>query len=85
MALLLPVGFLTRLIIPRKVRRAVHPVRTVKRAASPRSDPVDDAGKVTLRYAGNLFHIGVGRPYKRSRVIVWWPANACGSSTTNTD
>jgi transposase InsO family protein len=35
-----------------------------------RHDRVDDAGKVTLRYAGTLFHIGVGRPYKRSRVIL---------------
>jgi transposase InsO family protein len=35
-----------------------------------RHDRVDDAGKVTLRYAGHLLHIGVGRPYKRSRVIL---------------
>jgi hypothetical protein len=32
-----PVGLLTRLLIPRKVRRVVHPVRTVKRAATPKS------------------------------------------------
>jgi hypothetical protein len=30
-------GFLSRLLIPRKARRAVHPVRAVKRAATPRS------------------------------------------------
>jgi transposase InsO family protein len=35
-----------------------------------RHDRVDDSGKVTLRYAGNLLHIGVGRPYKRTRVIL---------------
>jgi hypothetical protein len=29
-------GFLTRLLIPRSVRRAAHPVRTVKRAATPK-------------------------------------------------
>lgn len=29
-------GFLSRLLVPRGVRRAVHPVRTVKRAATPR-------------------------------------------------
>jgi transposase InsO family protein len=35
-----------------------------------RHDRVDDAGKVTLRYAGTLFHIGVGRAHKRTRVIL---------------
>jgi hypothetical protein len=28
-------GFLSRLLVPRGVRRAMHPVRTVKRAATP--------------------------------------------------
>jgi hypothetical protein len=35
-----------------------------------RHDRIDDAGKVMLRYAGTLFHIGIGRPYKRTRVIL---------------
>ena len=30
-------GFLTRIFIPRSVRRAVHPGRAVKRAVTPRS------------------------------------------------
>lgn len=30
------VGFLSRLLVPRSVRRAVHPVRTVKRAVTPK-------------------------------------------------
>lgn len=30
-------GFLSRLLIPRGVRRAAHPVRTVKRAVTPKS------------------------------------------------
>ena len=30
-------GFLTRLLIPRKVRRVAHPGRAVKRAVTPRS------------------------------------------------
>jgi hypothetical protein len=30
------VGFLSRLLVPRSVRRAVHPVRAVKRAATPK-------------------------------------------------
>jgi hypothetical protein len=29
-------GFLSRLLVPRGVRRATHPVRTVKRAATPK-------------------------------------------------
>lgn len=44
-------GFLSRLLIPRGVRRAMHPVRTVKRAATPKSikrarralHPIDNA------------------------------------------
>lgn len=30
------VGFLSRLLVPRSVRRAIHPVRTVKRAVTPK-------------------------------------------------
>jgi hypothetical protein len=30
------VGFLSRLLVPRSVRRAVHPVRAVKRTATPK-------------------------------------------------
>jgi hypothetical protein len=30
-------GFLSRMFVPRGVRRAVHPARTVKRAVTPRS------------------------------------------------
>jgi len=29
-------GFLSRLLVPRSVRRAMHPVRTMKRAATPK-------------------------------------------------
>lgn len=44
-------GFFTRMLVPRKLRRAVHPVRGVKRAATPKSiktarrglHPVDNA------------------------------------------
>ena len=35
-----------------------------------RHDIVDDAGKVTLRYAGWLYHLGVGRRYKRTHVVL---------------
>jgi hypothetical protein len=30
-------GFLSRLLVPRSVRRAMHPMRTVKRAATPKA------------------------------------------------
>ena len=30
-------GFLSRLFVPRSIRKAVHPVRTVKRAATPKA------------------------------------------------
>lgn len=30
-------GFLSRLLVPRGVRHAMHPVRTVKRAATPKA------------------------------------------------
>jgi hypothetical protein len=30
-------GFLSRLLVPRRVRRAMHPARTVRRAATPKS------------------------------------------------
>ena len=35
-----------------------------------RHDKVDKVGQVTLRYRGNLHHIGVGRPYAGWRVIL---------------
>jgi hypothetical protein len=35
-----------------------------------RHDKVDDSGKVTLRYAGRLYHLGVGRSYKRTHVVL---------------
>jgi hypothetical protein len=30
-------GFLSRLLVPRSVRRTMHPVRTVRRAATPKT------------------------------------------------
>ena len=34
-----------------------------------RHDIVDPAGKITLRHAGRLYKIGIGRPRARARVI----------------
>ena len=35
-----------------------------------RTDRVDEAGSVTLRVAGRLHHIGVGRAHARTRVLI---------------
>lgn len=35
-----------------------------------REDRIDKSGKVTLRYQGQLYSIGVGRPHARTRVIL---------------
>jgi len=35
-----------------------------------RHDRIDDAGKVTLRHAGRLHHIGIGRRHARTRIIL---------------
>jgi hypothetical protein len=35
-----------------------------------RHDKVDATGKVTLRYLGRLFHLGIGRAYKGRRVVL---------------
>jgi transposase InsO family protein len=35
-----------------------------------RRDRVDKAGKITLRYQGKLYHIGIGRTHTRTRVTV---------------
>jgi len=35
-----------------------------------RHDIIDDTGSVTLRIAGRLLHIGVGRPYARTHVVL---------------
>jgi hypothetical protein len=35
-----------------------------------RTDRVDPAGKLTLRYSGKLLHIGIGRPHAGTRVLL---------------
>lgn len=35
-----------------------------------RYDKVDSTGVITFRYAGKMHHIGIGRPYKNTRVIM---------------
>ena len=46
-------GFFTRMLVPRKVRRAVHPVRAVKRAVTPK--PIKRA-KRALHPIDNAIH-----------------------------
>jgi transposase InsO family protein len=63
----------------RKTPRTAFEARTKARPAQVgidvegyrvRHDKVDGEGSVTLRYKSRLHHIGVGRPYKRERVIL---------------
>lgn len=35
-----------------------------------RTDRIDADGKVTLRHAGRLYHIGVGRTHARTRLLL---------------
>jgi hypothetical protein len=35
-----------------------------------RTDRIDADGKVTLRHAGRLYHIGIGRAHARTRVLM---------------
>jgi hypothetical protein len=35
-----------------------------------RTDRVDSCGKITLRYKSRLHHIGLGRRYARTRVLI---------------
>ena len=61
-------------------RRSPHHSYTTGPKASPRDNPkqewrtrndiVWDNGKVTVRYAGKLFHLGIGRAFKRQKVLM---------------
>jgi len=65
-------GFISRLLVPRGVRRAAHPVRTVKRAAAPKSikrarrslHPVSNAGYSVTRKLNT-------KPRRHSRAPVY--------------
>ena len=35
-----------------------------------RNDTVDKNGKVSVRYAGKLFHLGIGRAYKHKKILM---------------
>jgi transposase InsO family protein len=49
-------------------RGKASPTNTINGHWRIRQDRVDNHGKVTLRYNSRLYHIGVGRPYKGTRV-----------------
>jgi Integrase core domain len=50
--------------------KAVPGDRTTDTHHRVRADRIDDTGKVTLRHAGQLYHIGVGRTHARTRVLL---------------
>jgi transposase InsO family protein len=63
----------------RKTPRSAFEARAKARPSRPgitvegyrvRHDKVDQTGKVTLRYAGKLHHIGVGRPHKGQHITL---------------
>lgn len=64
----------------RRTPRAAYEARDKARPSAPkiervkgvrvRQDRIDKAGKLTLRHAGRLHHIGVGRDHRRRRVIM---------------
>ena len=66
-------GFLSRLFVPRNVRRAVHPVRAVKRAATPKAvkkatramHPLDNAIYGVERSVGTSLRSGRKRKQRR--------------------
>jgi hypothetical protein len=69
-------GFFSRMLVPRSVRRAVHPVRTVKSAATPRVvkrarsalNPIDT---ITYEFERNLNT----KPRRRSSALVYRHGN----------
>jgi hypothetical protein len=68
-------GFITRLLVPRKVRRAVHPVRAVKRAATPK--PIKKARRALHPIDSAVYSLErslTTKPRKRGR-----PTNASKS------
>jgi transposase len=50
--------------------KAVPGDRTADTHHRVRADIIDDTGTVTLRHAGRLYHIGVGRTHARTRVLL---------------
>jgi hypothetical protein len=50
--------------------KAVPGDRTTDTHHRVRTDIIDDTGTVTLRHAGKLHHIGIGRTHARTRVLL---------------
>ena len=50
--------------------KAVPGDRTTDTHHRVRADIIDDTGTVTLRHAGKLYHIGIGRTHARTRVLL---------------
>src|SRR6266487_2265570 len=50
--------------------RPHRPTVTVGQETRIRHDRVDSAGKVTLRHRGRLHHIGIGRAFKGTRIVL---------------
>jgi Integrase core domain len=64
-----------------KARPSGSPIRDVGEFRI-RHDRVDATGKVTLRYAGKLRHLGIGGPTKDATCSCWSTTTTCASSPT---
>ena len=51
-------------------RRPLHAGITVPAEHRVRRDRIDSGGKVTLRYQSRLWHLGIGRRYRGTRVLL---------------
>ncbi|MGZ7496099.1 hypothetical protein ACXM2N_03260 [Corynebacterium sp. ZY180755] len=47
-----------------------NPAQALRSEWCTRNDRVDKAGRVTIRYAGKLFHLGIGRGYAGQEVTM---------------
>jgi len=52
------------------LRPKAMPVKHKQQEIRIRKDIIGDAGKITLRHDGKLYHIGIGRKYKRTRILM---------------
>lgn len=77
------VGFLTRLLVPRGVRRAMHPRRAVKRAVTPKAikkarralSPIDNMQYGIERSIATSLRSGRKRPAKPGSASVYRHGN----------
>lgn len=53
-----------------RLRHQSHPDRTRRHPHRVRRDHVDSTGKIAMRVAGRLHHIGIGRTHARTHIVL---------------